>query len=90
MRSAAHSILPYFTTSYLETVADTAVDMIRSKNVRAIEKLFSNPYSKPMEKSMQKVQITTDNTYHFMAVVPDKLDTLVVLITCRKTNLDMS
>lgn len=86
--SAAHNI-PYFTTSYLEAVAAAAVDMMRGKNVRAIETLFSNQYGKPMEKTIQEVQMTTDNTYHFMAVVPEKPDALVVLITSKKTNLGM-
>lgn len=86
--AAAHQI-PYFTTSYLEAVAAAAVDMMRGKNVRAIEALFSNQYGKPMSKSIQEVQMSTDNTYHFMAVIPEKPDALVVLITSRKTNLGM-
>lgn len=86
--AAAHHI-PYFTTSYLEAVAAAAVDMIRGKNVRAIEALFSNQYGRPVTKSIQEVQMTTDNTYHFMAIIPEKPDMLVVLITSKKTNLGM-
>jgi len=33
--------------------------------------------------------MTSDKTYHFMAVVPDKPGALLVLITNRKTNLGM-
>lgn len=85
---AAHKI-PYFTTSYLEAVAAAAVDMMRGKNVRAIEALFSNQYGRPMKKSIQEVQMTTDHTYHFMAVATEKPDMLLVLITSKKTNLGM-
>ena len=86
--AAAHNV-PYFTTSYLEAVAAAAVDMMRGKNVRAIESLFSTQRGKPMTKTIQEVQMTTDNTYHFMAVAPEKPDVLVVLITNRKANLGM-
>ncbi len=86
--AAAHHI-PYFTTSYLEAVAAAAVDMIRGKNVRAIEALFSNQYGRVVEKTIQEIQMATDNTYHFMAVVPEKPNALIVLITSKKTNLGM-
>jgi hypothetical protein len=33
--------------------------------------------------------MTTDNTYHFMMIIPEKPDALVVLITSRKANLGM-
>jgi hypothetical protein len=86
--SAAHHI-PYFTTSYLEAVAAAAVDMIRGKNVRAIEALFTAQRGKKIEAAIQEVQMTTDNTYHFMAVIPEKPSVLIVLITSKKTNLGM-
>jgi len=84
----AHNV-PYFTSSYLEAVAAAAVDMIRGKNVRAVEALLSNQRGKPVEQTIKEVQMTTDNTLHFMAVLPDKPNALVVLITNRKTNLGM-
>lgn len=84
----AHSV-PYFTSSYLEAVAAAAVDMLRGKNVRAVESLLSNQRGKPVEKTIKEVQMTTENTLHFMATVTDKPDALIVLITSRKTNLGM-
>lgn len=84
----AHNV-PYFTSSYLEAVAAAAVDMMRGKNVRAVESLLSNQRGKVVEKTIKEVQMTTENTLHFMAVVPDKPDALVVLITNKKTNLGM-
>ncbi len=86
--AAAHHI-PYFTTSYLEAVAAAAVDMIRGKNVRAIEALFSTQYGRTVEKTIREVQMATEHTYHFMAIVPEKPDALMVLITSNKTNLGM-
>lgn len=84
----AHNV-PYFTSSYLEAVAAAAVDMLRGKNVRAVESLLSNQRGTTVEKTITEVQMTTDHTLHFMAIVPEKPDSLVVLITNRKTNLGM-
>jgi hypothetical protein len=38
---------------------------------------------------IKEIQMTTENTFHFMMVVPEKPDALVVLITSRKANLGM-
>jgi hypothetical protein len=84
----AHNV-PYFTSSYLEAVAAAAVDMIRGKNVRAVEALLTSQRGKMVENSIKEIQMTTDNTLHFMATVTDKPNALVVLITNRKTNLGM-
>jgi predicted regulator of Ras-like GTPase activity (Roadblock/LC7/MglB family) len=86
--SVAHNV-PYFTSSYLEAVAAAAVDMLRGKNVRAVESLLSTQRGKPVSKMIQEVQMTTANTLHFMAILPEKPDCLLVLITNRKTNLGM-
>jgi len=86
--AAAHNV-PYFTSSYLEAVAAAAVDMLRGKNVRAVESLLSTQRGKPVSKMIKEVQMTTENTLHFMAIIPDKPDALVVLITNKKTNLGM-
>ncbi|MDD2724483.1 MAG: hypothetical protein PHH59_10740 [Methylovulum sp.] len=86
--AVAHNV-PYFTSSYLEAVAAAAVDMLRGKNVRAVESLLTTQRGKKVEKMIQEVQMTTTNTLHFMAVIPEKPDALMVLITNRKTNLGM-
>lgn len=86
--AVAHNV-PYFTSSYLEAVAAAAVDMLRGKNVRAVESLLSTQRGKPVSKTIQEIQMTTANTLHFLAVIPDKPDNLLVLITNRKTNLGM-
>ncbi len=86
--SVSHNV-PYFTQSYLEAVAAAAVDMLRGKNVLAVESLLSSTRGTKVENTIKEVQMTTDNTLHFMAVVPQKPNNLVVLITNRKTNLGM-
>jgi predicted regulator of Ras-like GTPase activity (Roadblock/LC7/MglB family) len=86
--SVAHNV-PYFTQSYLEAVAAAAVDMVRGKNVLAVETLLSSQRGKKIENSIKEIQMTTDMTYHFMATVSEKPDSMVVLITSRKTNLGM-
>lgn len=86
--SVSHSV-PYFTQSYLEAVAAAAVDMVRGKNVLAVESLFSSMRGVKTQHSIKEIQMTTDNTLHFMAVIPDKPNNLVVLITNRKTSLGM-
>ncbi|MGB0664288.1 MAG: hypothetical protein ACPGMR_10940 [Pontibacterium sp.] len=86
--SVSHNV-PYFTSSYLEAVAAAAVDMMRGRNVRAVESLLSSQRGQPVSQMIQEVQMTTEKTYHFMAVVPNKPNALVVLITNRQTNLGM-
>ena len=86
--SVSHNV-PYFTQSYLEAVAAAAVDMVRGKNVLAVESLLSSTRGTKVENTIKEIQMTTDKTLHFMAVLPDKPNNLVVLITSRKTNLGM-
>jgi hypothetical protein len=84
----AHKIA-YFTQSYLDAVAAAAVDMMRGNKIRAVEDMIGNMRGQPEKNLIQEVQMTTKNTYHFMAVVPEKPDALIVLITSRKANLGM-
>ena len=86
--SVSHNV-PYFTQTYLEAVGAAAVDMLRGKNVQAVESLLSAQRGKTLEKSIQEIQMTTDNTLHFMMVAKEKPDALVILITNRKANLGM-
>ena len=86
--SVSHNV-PYFTQTYLEAVAAAAVDMFRGRNVQAVESLLSNQRGTALENSIQEVQMTTAGTLHFMSSVPNKPDSLVVLITSKKTNQGM-
>ncbi len=86
--SVSHNV-PYFTQTYLEAVGAAAVDMMRGKNVQAVEALLSVNRGTTVEKSIKEVQMTTTDTLHFMTVLPEKVDTMVILITNKKANLGM-
>lgn len=84
----SHNI-PYFTQSYLDAVAAAAVDMFRGRTVAAVEDMISNMRGIPKKHLVKEIQMTTDNTFHFMMVIPEKPNALVVLITSKKVNLGM-
>ncbi len=81
--------VPYFTASYLDAAAAAAVDMVRGRTVTAIEQMISNIRGKEDNMMIEEIQITTKSTYHFLAVIPEKPNSMVVLITSRKANLGM-
>jgi hypothetical protein len=81
--------IPYFTQSYLDAVAAAAVDMFRGRTISAVEEMLANMRGNAKKNLIQEVQMTTDNTYHFMLVIPEKPNALVVLITSKKANLGM-
>jgi hypothetical protein len=84
----AHNV-PYFTQSYLDAVAAAAVDLFRGRTTTAVEEMIGNMRGNVKRNLIKEVQMTTDNTYHFMLVVPDKPNVMVVLICSRKANLGM-
>ena len=86
---AAHHNVPYFTQSYLDAVAAAAVDMFRGKTVATVEKLLSGQRGTEVSKTIKEIQMSTDQTYHFMSIVPGKEDCMMVVITGRKANLGM-
>ena len=86
---AAHHNIPYFTQSYVDAVGAAAVDMFRGKNVQSVEKMLSAQRGEEVSHMIQEIQMTTSNTFHFMMIVPDKPDTLLILITKKTTNLGM-
>ena len=84
----SHNV-PYFTQSYLDAVAAAAVDMFRGRTVSTVEDMIGNMRGNLKRNLIKEIQMTSDNTYHFMTVVPDKPNALVVLITSKKANLGM-
>lgn len=82
----AHNV-PYFTQSYLDAVAAAAVDMFRGRTVSTVEELLSKNRGDEVRHMLKEIQMTTENTYHFMAIVPQKPDALMVLITSTRANL---
>lgn len=88
MLAVSHNV-PYFTQSYLDAVAAAAVDMFRGKTITNVEKLLSAQRGKEVKNLVQEIQMTTEGTFHFMAIVPGKPQCLTVLVTTRKANLGM-
>jgi hypothetical protein len=84
-----HHNVPYFSQSYLDAVAAAAVDMFRGKAISTVENMIGNLRGSTIEKTIQEVQMSTTNTYHFMVTVPDRPDSLAILITTKKINLGM-
>ncbi|MDH5631648.1 MAG: hypothetical protein OEZ10_01490 [Gammaproteobacteria bacterium] len=89
MLTGSHHTVPYFTQTYLDAVAAAAVDMFRGKTVSRVEDLLSKQRGDDTKHLVKEVQMTTDNTFHFMSIVPGKESTLMVLITQKSTNLGM-
>jgi hypothetical protein len=79
----------YLTPSYLEALAVAAVEMLRGKQVRAIESLLSNKLGKPITNTISDLCINAGNTRHFMAVIPEKPDVLVLLSCDTNTSVGM-
>jgi hypothetical protein len=57
--------------------------------VGAVEDMLGNMRGSNKRNLIKEVQMTTDNTFHFMMVIPEKPNALLVLITSRRANLGM-
>lgn len=84
-----HNKVSYLSASYLDAVAAAAVETFRGKTVRVVEELIAQQRKVAPTHLITEVQMTSERTYHFMAILPDKKDILAVLITGRRTNLGM-
>ncbi len=86
LNSVAHQI-DHFDSGYIKAVSAAAVDMFRGRSVQTIESLLANRRnSDEIEKSVEQIQMTTTKTLHFMQVVPEHPDFLIVLVTDRDIN----
>jgi hypothetical protein len=79
----------YLGDAYLDAVAAASVEMFRGRTVRAVEELIAQKRGVEPKRLINEVQMTSDRTYHFMAILPEKPNMLAVLITGRRTNLGM-
>jgi hypothetical protein len=79
----AHNV-NYFDKTYLDAVAEAAVAMFRGDTVRHVEELISAYRGVPAERLLEEVQMTTRHTIHFMMVLPNHPEAVVVLITNRQ------
>lgn len=84
----AHNI-PNLSDTYVEAIAAAAVDLFRGKTIQAVEELISAHYGTAVENSIQELQVTTNESFNFMATVPGKPNTLFVLSTERTIKLGL-
>jgi len=77
----AYHNVPYFTQSFMEAVAVAAVDMFRGKTMAAVEMMLAAQRSAENKHHVREIQMTTADTFHFMTVIPDKPDYLLVVVT---------
>jgi hypothetical protein len=80
---------PYFSPSNLDAAAVAAVEMFRGRTVMVVEQMISRMRGKEEYLMIEEIQMTTKNTYHFMAVIAEKPNNMVVLITTKQINLGM-
>jgi len=78
-----------FSQSHLDVLAAAAVDMFRGRGVARIEKMIAELRKTEPRPLLRELQFSTDETYHFMTVVPGKADLLALLITSRDVNIGM-
>jgi len=71
----------------LETVAAAAVDLFRGRTVAAVERTIAQARGTSASHLIKEAQLTTDRTYLFALVLPNKPSAIAVLITGRRTNL---
>ena len=86
--SVYHQV-PHFDQTYLDAVSAAAVDMFRGRTVTTVENMLSKQRGKTVSGSIKEIQMTTDGTFHFMAILPEKNDVLAILITTQRTSLGM-
>lgn len=83
----AYHNIPYFTQSYVDAVGAASVDIFRGKTITAVESMMAAQRGNELKYHIKEIQMTTEGTYHFMAIVPDKPEYLLVFITRITTNL---
>lgn len=79
----------HITQNFLDAVAASAVEMFRGKAITTAEKMIAELRGESPRRLVQEIQMTTDATFHFMCVVPDKPKILAVLVAGKKINLGM-
>ena len=84
-----HHMIPYFTQSYIDAVAAAAAEMFRGRTVNTIERLLGAQRGEDKFGLIKEVQMTSDNTLHFISIVPGKEGSIAILTTSRKSNLGM-
>ncbi len=79
----------YLTEEVIDAVAAAAVDLFRGRSISRVEELLADLRHVPNERLWEEVQVTSKKTFHFMLVLPEHRDVLIVLITGKRANLGL-
>ncbi len=79
----------YLTQAVIDAVVVAAYDLFRGRAITNVEQALAELREAPFERLWQEVQVTSKKTFHFMLVLPNKPDTLIVLITGKRANLGL-
>ena len=77
--------------SAMEVMSAASVDYFRGRTVWQLQTAMSGgtPEADAPNDFVREIQTTTEDTYHFMSVVPGREDTLLILITDKTANLGL-
>lgn len=75
----------------MEVMAAASVDYFRGRNVWQLQLAISSgpPEASSAPGFVHEIQTTTEDTYHFMSIVPNRDDVLLILITDKTANLGL-
>lgn len=86
---AVHHEIPYFDQSYVDLVSAAAVNMFRGHTVNVVEEALTAQRGRSAMNSINEIQMTTDGTFHFMAIIPGKPQFVAILITTKRASLGL-
>ena len=77
----------HFDQNYLDTLVEATVDMFQGETVKNANAQLSAQRGEKVDNIIQELQVATGDTCYFMAVIPEKPENVLVLVTGKKTNL---
>ena len=77
------------TPNYLEALAVAAVELVRGKQIFAIESLLSSQLNRRISNVIDDLCVTAGETRHFVTVIPTKPNLMVVLSAPKSISVGM-
>ncbi|KAA3611367.1 MAG: hypothetical protein DWQ05_20565 [Calditrichaeota bacterium] len=78
-----------FNDAYVEAIAAAAVDLFRGPTVNAVEHLLGGHFGKKVENAINELQVTTNDGFTFLSVVPEKRNALFLMATDKSITLGL-
>ena len=73
----------------MEVIAAAGVDYFRGRTIWELELAMSDLQGASPSGYVREIQASTEDTYHFMSVVPGRESTLLILVTDKTANLGL-